>query len=61
MGHACGHNLMCAIACGAEWFEICIDTLGGKITVLGTPAEEGGGGKITMLENGAFEALILRC
>ena len=34
-----------------------IDTLGGKITVLGTPAEEGGGGKITMLENGAFEGL----
>ena len=58
MGHACGHNLMCAIACGAGiGLKSVIDTLGGKITVLGTPAEEGGGGKITMLENGAFEGL----
>ena len=58
LGHACGHNLMCAIACGAGiGLKSVIDTLGGKITVLGTPAEEGGGGKITMLENGAFEGL----
>ena len=58
MGHACGHNLMCAIACGAGiGLKSVIDTLGGKITVLGTPAEEGGGGKITMLKNGAFEGL----
>ena len=56
MGHACGHNLMCAIACGAGiGLKSVIDTLGGKITVLGTPAEEGGGGKITMLENGATD------
>ena len=49
---------MCAIACGAgSGLKSVIDTLGGKITVLGTPAEEGGGGKITMLENGAFEGL----
>ena len=49
---------MCAIACGAGiGLKSVIDTLGGKITVLGTPAEEGGGGKITMLENGAFEGL----
>ena len=39
MGHACGHNLMCAIACGAGiGLKSVIDTLGGKITVLGTPA-----------------------
>jgi len=34
-----------------------IDDLGGKITVLGTPAEEGGGGKILMLDKGAFDGL----
>ena len=38
LGHACGHNLMCAIACGAGiGLKSVIDTLGGKITVLGTP------------------------
>lgn len=58
MGHSCGHNLMCAIACGAGIaLKSVIDTLGGMITILGTPAEERGGGKITMLENGAFEGL----
>ena len=58
MGHACGHNLMCAMAVGAgEALHSVIDDLGGKVTVLGCPAEEGGGGKITMLENGAFDGL----
>lgn len=58
MGHACGHNLMCAIACGAGIaLKSVIDDLGGRITIPGTPAEEGGGGKITMLENGAFEGI----
>lgn len=58
MGHACGHNLMCAMAVGAgEGLKSVIDEIGGKVTVLGTPAEEGGGGKIIMLKNGAFEGL----
>lgn len=58
MGHSCGHNLMCAMAVGAgAGLKAVIDALGGKVTVLGTPAEEGGGGKIIMLENGAFEGL----
>lgn len=58
MGHSCGHNLMCAMAVGAgAGLKAVIDDLGGKITVLGTPAEEGGGGKVIMLENGAFDGL----
>lgn len=58
MGHSCGHNVMCAIPVGAAiGLKAVIDEFGGKITVLGTPAEEGGGGKIIMLEKGAFDDL----
>ena len=58
MGHSCGHNLMCAMAVGAgEAVHSVIDEIGGKVTVFGTPAEEGGGGKIIMLNNGAFKGL----
>lgn len=58
MGHACGHNLMCAMAVGAgEAVHSVIDELGGKVTVLGCPAEEGGGGKIAMLRGGVFQGL----
>ena len=40
MGHSCGNNLMCAIACGAGIaLKSVIDTLGGMITIIGTPAE----------------------
>jgi amidohydrolase len=58
MGHACGHNLMCAMAVGAgAAIRSVIDETGGTVTVFGTPAEEGGGGKIIMLERGAFSGL----
>lgn len=58
MGHACGHNIMCAIAVGAGIaLKSVIDELGGRVTVFGTPAEEGGGGKIIMLQHGAFKEL----
>lgn len=58
MGHACGHNIMAPIAVGAaEALKPVADTFGGKLTVIGTPAEEGGGGKIVMLQNGAFGEL----
>ena len=49
MGHACGHNLMTPIAIGAAYaLQPVVDEVGGKLTVLGCPAEEGGGGKILM-------------
>ena len=56
MGHSCGHNVMCAIAVGAgAAIREVIGDLGGKVTVFGCPAEEGGGGKIIMQEKGAFK------
>ncbi|SCZ81103.1 M20 family metallopeptidase [Acidaminobacter hydrogenoformans] len=58
MGHSCGHNLMAAMAVGSgAAIRSIIDEMGGTVTVFGTPAEEGGGGKVIMLENGAFDAL----
>ncbi len=58
LGHACGHNLICAAAVGAA--AALTQTLRdqnviGTVLVIGTPAEEGGGGgKILLLEQGAF-------
>jgi len=58
IGHACGHNLIsgtglaAAMACSSVWEEA-----GLTVTVLGTPAEEGGGGKVIMLERGAFDGV----
>ncbi|SEM03533.1 M20 family metallopeptidase [Streptacidiphilus jiangxiensis] len=58
LGHACGHNLIAAAAVGAAGALARVaDDLGLTVTVLGTPAEEGGGGKILMLERGAFEGV----
>ena len=58
IGHACGHNIICAAAVGAGMaLAEVADDLGITVTVFGTPAEEGGGGKILMLERGAFEGV----
>ncbi len=47
VGHACGHNLIAAGAVGAFVAAATIATaVGGEVVLLGTPAEEGGGGKI---------------
>jgi amidohydrolase len=55
IGHACGHNVIAASAVGAGLALARIaDEVGLTVTVLGTPAEENGGGKILMLERGAF-------
>jgi amidohydrolase len=56
VGHACGHNVIAAMAAGAGLALAGVaDDAGLRVTVLGTPAEEGGGGKILLLERGAFE------
>ena len=56
LGHACGHNLICTIAVGAAVAaKQVVDTIGGSIVVIGTPAEEGIGGKILMAKKGAFK------
>jgi len=58
LGHACGHNIMGTVALGAGIaVSSIIHETGGKVSVFGTPAEEGGGGKILMLEKGAFNGL----
>ena len=57
IGHACGHNLIAASAAGA--FVALAKTGGfpGTVELVGTPAEEGGGGKIRLLEAGVFDGL----
>lgn len=60
IGHGCGHNLICttSILTGAavkKYLEACGSN--GTIKVIGTPAEEGGGGKIRLLEKGIFNDL----
>lgn len=55
IGHACGHNIIAASAVGAGLALAAVaDDIGLSVRVLGTPAEEGGGGKVLMLERGAF-------
>jgi amidohydrolase len=55
IGHACGHNIIAASAVGAGLaLARLADDLGITVKVFGTPAEEGGGGKILMLQRGAF-------
>jgi amidohydrolase len=58
IGHACGHNLIAMSAVGAFLAAAkVVDKAGGEVVFLGTPAEEGGGGKIKMIEAGVFEGL----
>jgi amidohydrolase len=60
LGHACGHNLIAANAVGAALALAAVaDDAGLTVEVYGTPAEEGGGGKIEMLERGAFAGVDL--
>jgi amidohydrolase len=60
LGHACGHNLIAATAVGAAVALAGVaDELDLTVELFGTPAEEGGGGKIEMLDAGAFAGLDL--
>ena len=57
--HACGHNLIAeagvAAGLGLKAALESSDAPKGRLTVMGTPAEEGGGGKVYLIRNGAFE------
>ena len=59
IGHACGHNLIAeagvAAGLGLKAALECSNAPKGRLTVMGTPAEEGGGGKVRLIENGAFD------
>jgi amidohydrolase len=60
VGHACGHNLIAAMSLGAALAAAAAaEEAGLTVTLLGTPAEEVGnaGGKILLLENGAFKGI----
>lgn len=55
IGHACGHNIIAAAAVGAgAAARVAVDRYGGSVMVVGTPAEEGLGGKAIMVERGGF-------
>ncbi|HLW48707.1 MAG TPA: M20 family metallopeptidase [bacterium] len=58
LGHACGHNLMAAgMMAAAAALRSVLPELPGAVAYYGTPAEEGGGGKVLMLERGVFKGL----
>jgi amidohydrolase len=58
LGHACGHNLIATASLAAGLSTVSIMqrySLKGKVVLFGTPAEEGGGGKIRLLKAGAYK------
>jgi amidohydrolase len=58
LGHACGHNIIAAAAVGAGLaLGPVLPELAGAIQVIGTPAEEGGGGKVLMVDAGVFDGV----
>jgi amidohydrolase len=59
IGHACGHNVIATAGVGAGAGLAAVrDRLPhGRILVIGTPAEEGGGGKVRLLRGGVFESV----
>ncbi|OBK28594.1 peptidase M20 [Mycobacterium asiaticum] len=60
IGHACGHNIIAASAVGAALaLAEVADDLGLTVALLGTPAEESGGGKALMLRAGTFDDVAL--
>lgn len=60
IGHACGHNVIAAAGLGAAiGLAAVAGEAGGKLRWLGTPAEEGGGGKIVMARHGALDDVEL--
>lgn len=60
IGHACGHNIIAASSVGAAiGLAEVADECGITVKVLGTPAEETGGGKVLMLERGLFDDVAL--
>jgi amidohydrolase len=55
LGHACGHNIMGTAAIGAAVaVKSVLAEMPGRVVVVGTPAEEGGGGKVILVDKGIF-------
>jgi amidohydrolase len=58
IGHACGHNVIAAAGIGAGIAAARVaGQLGGRVRIIGTPAEEGGGGKILLEQAGVFDGV----
>jgi len=58
IGHGCGHNIIATAALGAAIAtKAIVGEVGGTALVIGTPAEESGGGKVFMASRGAFDDL----
>ncbi len=58
IGHGCGHNIIAAAGLGAALAAATVvAAAGGRLDVIGTPAEEGGGGKVLMGDRGAFDGI----
>jgi amidohydrolase len=58
IGHACGHNVIASSGVGAGLALFALESqLPGKVRILGTPAEERGGGKELMAREGALEGV----
>ena len=56
LGHGCGHNLIATASAGAGIaLAEALDRFPGRVQVIGTPAEEGGGGKIRLIHAGIFQ------
>jgi len=60
LGHACGHNIIGTASLGAALaVRSLLDDLPGQVQLIGTPAEEKGGGKVIMVDAGVFEGVDL--
>ncbi len=58
LGHACGHNIIATAGLGAGLAAAAVaEQAGGRLRIMGTPAEEGGGGKVKMARAGAFDGI----
>ena len=58
IGHGCGHNLIAAASLGAAVaLRRILGAGAGGLVLVGTPAEEGGGGKVRLAEAGVFEEM----
>jgi len=56
LGHGCGHNLIAMIGTAAAvGVREVIEELPGSVAAIGTPAEEGGGGKVALIRAGGFD------
>ncbi len=58
IGHGCGHNLIAASGLAAAiGLGAVMDEINGTFQIIGTPAEEGGGGKVKLIDAGVFEGV----